>query len=106
MSLMVVPGKTMAYCLQINARDVKLKLLCCHLMPSDIIKLPRMSVSGQEAEQGFFIGVKLKKLISFHGQRSSGGDLSISPQYLSFNYKLIKLPQRRARLSQASIHLG
>ena len=104
MSLMVVPGKTMAYCLQINARDVKLKLLCCHLMPSDIIKLPRMSVSGQEA--GIVVGVKLKKLISFHGQRSSGGDLSISPQYLSFNYKLIKLPQRRARPSQASIHLG
>ena len=49
MSLVVVLGKTMAYCLQINARDVKLKLLCCHLMPSDIIKLPRMSVSGQEA---------------------------------------------------------
>ena len=57
MSLMVVPGKTMAYCLQINARDVKLKLLCCHLMPSDIIKLPRMSVSGQEA--GIVVGVKL-----------------------------------------------
>ena len=56
MSLMVVPGKTMAYCLQINARDVKLKLLCCHLMPSDIIKLPHMSVSGQEA--GIVIGVK------------------------------------------------
>ena len=100
MSLMVVPGKTMAYCLQINARDVKLKLLCCHLMPSDIIKLPRMSVSGE----GIVVGVKLKKLISFHGQRSSGGDLSISPQYLSFNYKLIKPPQRPP--GQASIHLG
>ena len=63
-----------------------------------------MSVSGQEA--GIVIGgVKLKKLISFHGQRGSGGDLSISPQYLSFNYKLIKPPQRRARLSLASIHL-
>ena len=63
-----------------------------------------MSVSGQEA--GIVIGgVKLKKLISFHGQRGSGGDLSISPQYLSFNYKLINPPQRRARLSHASIHL-
>ena len=37
MSLVVVLGKTMAYCLQINARHVKLELLCCHLMPSDII---------------------------------------------------------------------
>ena len=104
MSLMVVPGKTMAYCLQINARDVKLKLLCCHLMPSDIIKLPRMSVSGQEAgDMELLLELRTKETHQFS---RPGGDLSISPQYLSFNYKLIKLPQRRARLSQASIHLG
>ena len=75
MSPVVVSGKTMAYCLQINAGDVKPTLLCCHLMPSDIIKLARMSVSGQEAEKGKLLESKIKKnypLFSASGARVAG----------------------------------